>query len=79
MLVLKRRLNEEIKIGADVTVRILSIADGQVKIGIEAPRSVEVYRTEIMEKVKESLFEAEKRSKESLQIIDKLKINKVLN
>jgi len=66
MLILKRRIDEEIKIGSDITIKILSIADNQVKIGIDAPKSIEVYRSEILEKVKENVIGATERSKESL-------------
>lgn len=77
MLILKRKLDEEIKIGSDITIKILGVYENQVKIGIEAPKTVEVYRSEILEKVKESVVEAKERSKESLKNISKLKINKV--
>jgi len=78
MLILKRKLDEEIKIGSEITIKILGIADNQVKIGIEAPKTIEVYRSEILEKVKESVMQASERSKDSLQNVSKLKINKVL-
>ncbi len=77
MLILKRKIDEEIKIGSDITIKILSIAENQVKIGIEAPKSVEVYRSEIFEKVKENVIEATERSKETMQNVSSLKINKV--
>ena len=77
MLILKRRLDEEIKIGSDITIKILGVTEGQVKIGIDAPKHVEVYRSEILAKVKESLLEANQRSKESLTNVNNLKINKV--
>ncbi len=77
MLILKRKIDEEIKIGSDITIKILSIAENQVKIGIEAPKSVEVYRSEIFEKVKENVIEATERSKETLQNVAALKINKL--
>lgn len=78
MLILKRKLDEEIKIGSEITIKILGIADNQVKIGIEAPKTIEVYRSEILEKVKESVMQASERSKDSLKNVSKLKINKVL-
>ena len=78
MLILKRKINEEIKIGSEITIKILGVSDNQVKIGIEAPKTIEVYRSEILEKVKESVLEAKERSKETLQNVSKLKINKVL-
>lgn len=77
MLILKRKINEEIMIGPDITIKILGVADNQVKIGIEAPKTIEVYRTEVLEKVKENVKQATERSKESIKNIDKLKINKV--
>jgi carbon storage regulator len=49
MLVLSRKIEEEIRIGDQVVVRILAIKDGQVKIGIEAPRSLRVFRGELYE------------------------------
>jgi len=75
MLILKRKIDEEIKIGSDITIKILSIADNQVKIGIEAPKNIEVYRSEILEKVKENVIVATERSKETLKNVAKLKIN----
>ncbi len=77
MLILKRKIDEEIKIGSEIIVKVLGIADNQVKIGIVAPKTIEVYRSEILEKVKESVLEAKERSKESLKNVSKLKINKV--
>ena len=77
MLILKRKIDEEIKIGSNITIRILGVSENQVKIGIDAPKTIEVYRSEILEKVKESVLEAKERSKDSLKNISKLKINKV--
>lgn len=54
MLVLTRRKGEAIILGDNVEVRILSISRHQVKIGIEAPRSVPVYRKEIYAQVREA-------------------------
>jgi carbon storage regulator len=77
MLILKRKIDEEIRIGSDITIKILSVSDNQVKIGIDAPKSIEVYRSEILAKVKEKLIEATEHSKEPLKNVAKLKINKV--
>ena len=52
MLILTRRTNERIMIGDDVTLEILSIRGTQVRLGIDAPKSVEVHREEIYHKVK---------------------------
>ena len=48
MLVLSRKLYETFVIGENVTVKILSIERGRVKIGIVAPESVKVLRGELM-------------------------------
>jgi carbon storage regulator len=47
MLVLVRRRNESIVIGDDIEVRVLSIEGERVRIGIEAPRDVPVFRMEL--------------------------------
>jgi len=47
MLVLTRRIQETMMIGDDVSVTVLSIKGQQVRLGIEAPRDVEVHREEI--------------------------------
>ncbi len=51
MLVLKRKIGEAIKIGTDITVRILSIDHGDVKIGIEAPKNIKIFREELYEEI----------------------------
>ncbi|QCS51439.1 carbon storage regulator CsrA [Priestia flexa] len=51
MLVLTRKTNETIKIGEDIEVTVLSISGDQVKLGIKAPRDVEVHRQEIYEEI----------------------------
>ncbi len=47
MLVLSRRADERIQIGADVTVTVVRIAEGVVRLGIEAPDHVTIVRSEI--------------------------------
>ncbi len=49
MLVLQRHPGESIRIGPDVEVRILNISRNQVKVGVVAPRQVEIYRSELEE------------------------------
>lgn len=51
MLVLRRKTGEGIMIGSDVVIRILSIEHGNVKIGIEAPKSIKVLREELYKEV----------------------------
>ncbi|MDQ1479442.1 MAG: carbon storage regulator [Actinomycetota bacterium] len=47
MLVLTRRANQSIMIGDDVVVTVLDVRGDQVRIGIKAPRSVDVHREEV--------------------------------
>ncbi len=49
MLVLSRKVDERIRIGKDVYITVVRIDSDKVRIGIEAPRSVEVVRTEIID------------------------------
>jgi carbon storage regulator len=56
MLVLTRRLGEAITIGENIKIVIVDLDASQVKIGIEAPRSVEVYREELYIKIKGRSF-----------------------
>ena len=54
MLVLSRKLNESIVLpGLGVTVRVVGISGGRVRIGVEAPRSVQVARGELCEDISE--------------------------
>jgi carbon storage regulator len=48
MLVLTRNAGESITLGDDVVVTILSTKGGTIKVGIEAPRSLPVRRTELV-------------------------------
>jgi carbon storage regulator len=52
VLQLTRKPGETIVIGDDVRVHIIQIAGGAVRVGIDAPRSVPIYREEIWEAVR---------------------------
>lgn len=71
MLVLSRKDKESIIIGKDIEVKILGIEDGKVKLGIDAPRNVEIYRKEIYLEIEE---ENKAASKQQLNIEDLKKI-----
>lgn len=47
MLVLSRNLDSEVHIGAGIVVKVLSVRHRQVKLGIEAPNDVHIWRGEI--------------------------------
>lgn len=58
MLVLTRRCGESIRIGDDVTVRVMEIQGGQVRIAIDAPREIPVHREEVYEIVRQENLKA---------------------
>ena len=53
MLALARKVNQSIVIGNDVEVTILEIKGDQIKIGINAPKNVPIYRKEIYTQIQE--------------------------
>ena len=58
MLVLSRKENETIQIGDDIEIRILEVKGDTVRIGIEAPKSVDILRGELVLSISESNTEA---------------------
>lgn len=53
MLVLSRKKDQSIMIGEDIEITILAIEGDQIKLGINAPRSIEIQRKEIFLAIKE--------------------------
>lgn len=54
MLALARKLNQSIVVNDNIEITILEVKGDQVKIGIEAPRSVPIYRKEIYQQIQEA-------------------------
>ena len=54
MLVLSRHHNETIMIGDDVAITVVEIRGDKVRLGIEAPKSIDVHRREVWAKIKAS-------------------------
>lgn len=52
MLVLTRRIGESLIIGDDVIIRVLDVKGDVVRIGVDAPRHVQIHRQEVYEAVK---------------------------
>ena len=53
MLILTRRVGESLVIGDDVVVTVLGVKGNQVRIGIKAPKHVEVHREEIHNRIQQ--------------------------
>ncbi|MCR5762154.1 MAG: carbon storage regulator CsrA [Treponema sp.] len=67
MLILSRKIDEKIKIGDEITLTIIEVKGDQVKIGVEAPKDVKVFRQEVFEAIqKENKVAALDVSEESL-------------
>ena len=47
MLILSRKVDEKIKIGDNITITLIEVRGDQVKIGVEAPKNVKVFRQEV--------------------------------
>lgn len=54
MLVLSRRERDAIVIGHDIVVTVLSVGRDQIRLGISAPRDVEVHRAEVYQAIQEA-------------------------
>ena len=63
MLVLTRKLGENIRIGDSVKITVLEVRSGQVKLGIEAPPEVKVHREEIYARIQEENRRAQRINK----------------
>jgi carbon storage regulator len=60
MLVLTRKTGEAIQIGEDIEISVVSVKGDQVKLGINAPKNVEIHRKEIYLTTQEENAEASK-------------------
>ncbi len=54
MLVLARKTDESIVIGENIVVKVISVENGVVKLGIDAPQEISIIRNELIEEVKET-------------------------
>ncbi|MFS0821622.1 carbon storage regulator CsrA [Bacillus sp. 1P02SD] len=72
MLVLTRKINESIKIGDNIEITILSVSGEQIKIGIDAPRHVEILRKEVYLDIQNENSQA---SHASIDLLRQLNIN----
>ena len=68
MLILSRKIDEKIKIGTDITITLIDVHGDQVKIGVEAPKDVKVFRQEVFDAIqnenKAAVVDAQETSNE---------------
>ncbi|WP_336046889.1 carbon storage regulator CsrA [Solibacillus sp. FSL R5-0449] len=73
MLVLTRKKGETIMIGDQIEVKVISVDGDQVKLGIVAPKSVKVHRSEVFEAIQQQNKEA---MASSIDMLKQFKIKK---
>lgn len=66
MLILSRKPDESIVIGDNITVKVVSVEKGVVKLGIEAPSHIGIVRSELLDAVEASNKEASKAVDDTL-------------
>jgi len=79
MLILARKENQSIMIGENIEVTIVSIKGDHVKIGIEAPKNIKVYRKELYEEIQAANIEASKVQPDTLKQFGDIFKNKEKN
>lgn len=72
MLILSRKINEKVLIGDDISVSIIEIRGDQVRLGIDAPKKVKVFRQEVFDAIMAENREASK----SNAVIPRVDFNK---
>jgi carbon storage regulator len=53
MLILSRKVNEKIMIGEDISVSVIEVRGDQVRLGVDAPKTVKVFRQEVFDAIRE--------------------------
>ncbi len=69
MLILSRKKHESIIIDGQIEIQIVDIGDGRVRVGINAPRNMEIHRKEVFEKINEE-NEMASRSNKALKSLE---------
>ena len=72
MLILSRKVNEKVMIGDEITVSIIEIRGDQIRLGIDAPKNVKVFRQEVFD----AIMAENKAASESAAVIPKVDFGK---
>jgi carbon storage regulator len=70
VLVLTRRANQSIMIGHEIVVTVLEVRGDQVRLGIKAPRSIDVHREEIFAQLQQANRDAAQSPKQAIENLD---------
>lgn len=72
MLVLTRRIDESIMIGNEIVVTVLEVRGDQVRIGIQAPRSIQVHREEVFREIETQNAQAARSAERALAAVARM-------
>lgn len=72
MLILTRKIGETVAIGDEIQISIVDVKGNQVKLGIQAPKNVQVHRTEVYQKIQDENRLAAQVSTDALGSIEEL-------
>ncbi|MDH5161281.1 carbon storage regulator CsrA [Heyndrickxia oleronia] len=71
MLVLTRKIGESIQIGDEIEIKVISLQGDQIKIGISAPKNIEVHRKEVYQDILTENTKASKSIQDLIEILSK--------
>ncbi len=67
MLVLTRKVGEQIKIGDEIVVSVVEVDRGNVRLGIDAPRHISILRQEVYDRIQEQNLQSSRVASENVQ------------
>ncbi|MGD7050721.1 carbon storage regulator CsrA [Rossellomorea marisflavi] len=71
MLVLTRKTGESIQIGDNIEIKVVSIQGDQIKLGIDAPKHIDIHRKEVYVSIQKQNTEASKGIQNLLNLLPK--------
>ncbi len=77
MLVLSRKINQSIIIGDDIEIMLVDIRGDQIKLGINAPKNVKIFRKEVYEDIENQNLEASKYTSKEIDVLASFIKNKL--